>query len=55
MGAGRFGAEAQQVDHFRGFADPRQAMRAAARHVFAEIPGALLREGAQQPQFVKLF
>jgi hypothetical protein len=38
MGPGRFGAEGQQVDCFSRFADPRQAVWAAAREVLAEIP-----------------
>jgi hypothetical protein len=55
MGASRFGGEAQQVDRLRGFAEARQAMRAAAPQVVAEIQGALLRERAQQPQLVEFF
>ncbi len=55
MGAGRFGGEGQKVDRFRGFADPRQAIRAAACQMRAKIRGVLLRERAQQPQLVEFF
>ena len=37
MGTGGFGGETQKIDRFRGFANTRQAMRAAARQVLAEI------------------
>jgi hypothetical protein len=49
MGAGRLGGESQNIDRFRGIADPRQAMRAAALEVLAEIHGTLPGECAQQP------
>jgi hypothetical protein len=55
MRTGRLGGEAQKVDRFRGLADTRQAVRAAARHMLTEIQGAPFRERAQQPQFVEFF
>ena len=54
-GDGRFGGEVQKVDGFRGFADARQTVRAATRHVVTQIQRALLRESAQQPQLVQFF
>jgi hypothetical protein len=50
MGPSRFGGGTQEVDGLRGVPDARQAMRAAAPQVLADIPGALLRERAQPPQ-----
>jgi hypothetical protein len=53
MGANRFGEEAQKIHCFHGLADSRQAMRAAACEVLAELQRALLRERAQQEQLVR--
>jgi hypothetical protein len=49
------GGAAQEIHRFGGFADARQAMRAAPPQVLAEIHRALLRERAQQPELVDFF
>jgi hypothetical protein len=55
MGTNGLGREAQEIDRFRRFANARQALRATAPQVVAEIQGALFRERAQQPQLIKFF
>lgn len=47
--------QAKEVDCLGSLADSLQTMRTPTREVVAEIRGALIGEGPEQIQFVKLF
>jgi hypothetical protein len=51
----RFGSQSQKVDGLSSFANAREALRTVAPQVIAEIQRVLLRERAEQPEFVEFF